>query len=90
MRAEIGQATGQPCPKCGTEIIYNGNYFCPENDWVLDPEKPEATDRVFQACFVGLMKRRYPEILKDVPDVPEAWSLIEEMRVAGVFTGKRR
>jgi hypothetical protein len=63
------QRTGQPCPKCGAEIVYNGNYFCSEYtmpevyapmlmspatcDWAM----PEHS-RLLKKCYEGLMKNR--------------------------------
>lgn len=31
-----GSRTEIPCPKCRKEILYNGNYFCSECEWVFD------------------------------------------------------
>jgi hypothetical protein len=62
------QRTGQSCPKCGAEIVYNGNYFCSEYtipevygldmspatcDWAM-PER----SRLLRKCYEGLMKNR--------------------------------
>lgn len=59
--------TGQACPRCGAEIVYNGNYFCSEwkladehgypgtCDWAL-PENEERA--LFRRCLRGLMKNR--------------------------------
>lgn len=27
--------TGQECPKCSSEVVYNGNYFCSECEWAM-------------------------------------------------------
>ncbi len=61
--------TGQPCPKCGAEIVYNGNYFCSEFvipaldgdgspatcDWAM-PENERGN--LFKNCLAGLTKNR--------------------------------
>jgi hypothetical protein len=60
------QRTGQPCPWCGSEIVYNGNYFCsgytfPEIDkpntcdWAM-PE--DERGKLFDDCLTGLMHNR--------------------------------
>lgn len=47
-----GRFTGVLCPMCGSDVVYNGNYFCVrwsyECDWALSHNeptgKPDAQD----------------------------------------------
>lgn len=55
-----GEPTGVPCPACGTVVVYNGNYYCPETDcWRMTVyENPKRFHPLFSACYEGLMKCR--------------------------------
>lgn len=67
-----GQLTGVPCPKCNTEIVYNGNYFCDawayradaalgECDWALSHgEDGEPIGDVDQMIWKKLKKSYQP------------------------------
>jgi hypothetical protein len=53
-----GDPTEEKCPKCGSTILYNGNYFCKnwnypatENDcdWALPHPQTELVDK--RICF---------------------------------------
>jgi hypothetical protein len=66
--------TGQKCPKCGQEIVYNGNYFC--SGYIISGldsafgDDEEATcdwamseeesdgGELFRRCLDGLMANR--------------------------------
>jgi hypothetical protein len=52
--------TGQPCPDCGHEIVYNGNYFCSQLiiscRWAMG-DGPEF-EGLFRRCYDGLMSNR--------------------------------
>jgi hypothetical protein len=37
-----GDPTGVRCPRCGGEVIYNGNYFC--EYWVWRGQPPRALE----------------------------------------------
>lgn len=42
-------------------IVYNGNYFCVNGDWVLTPEEDGRTDverAIFKRAYAGLMAHR--------------------------------
>jgi hypothetical protein len=64
---EPSSRTGQPCPKCGAEIVYNGNYFCsqfqhsgPKDEWNTCDWAMEQDDDgpLFKRCYSGLMANR--------------------------------
>jgi hypothetical protein len=78
--------TGQKCPKCGEQIVYDGNYRCEGYDegwcdWGMADVGED--DPLFRRCFVGLMKRDYPERLADVPDRIGSFTKVMKMHRSG-------
>lgn len=67
---EPDSRTGQACPNCGEEIVYNGNYFCStygaEGAWTPNPgwcgwamtEDEPDDGAFFKRCYRGLMRNR--------------------------------
>jgi uncharacterized Zn finger protein (UPF0148 family) len=57
--ARDGDPVGIPCPECGVEAVYNGNYFCPECDWGLPGEDLSEEDRAWAVqAYISYMKSR--------------------------------
>jgi hypothetical protein len=52
--------TNETCPKCGLEVVYNGNYFCTDwglndadCDWALPHPPTELVDKQISFRLVG-------------------------------------
>lgn len=55
--------TGVPCPECGHEIVYSGNYYCSQYEgdspacmWAMPDSENE--DPLFKRCLRGLKKNQ--------------------------------
>lgn len=59
------------CPKCSSEIEYDGNYWCSDEDcnWVL-PDSPRSFEdkNAFVVAYVLLMQQTGREPLREVVD----------------------
>ena len=57
---------GSRCPRCSSEVEYDGNYFCSSCTWVL-PEFPRGKDRdAFHVAYVLYMEQNGREPLAEV------------------------
>jgi uncharacterized Zn finger protein (UPF0148 family) len=70
--AEVRQGDlvlGVRCPRCGREeVVYNGNYFCDECDWVMPERRSRTNDHIVKTY---LIQRRAAAIEKDDTDEVE-------------------
>lgn len=57
MISNAGKGTGENCPKCNGEILYNGNHFCEywndTCDWALPHPQTELVDKRISFKLVG-------------------------------------
>ena len=57
---------GSRCPRCNSEMEYDGNYWCSDCPWIL-PEWPRGRDReAFEVAYVLLMQQTGREPLASV------------------------
>lgn len=56
---------GSRCPKCGSPLEYNGNYWCSESrcSYVMPERMTRADKQAFNVAYVLLMKQRNQEPL---------------------------
>lgn len=69
MAEYLGDSVDVPCPDCGGQVVYNGNYFCVEESpdspttgcgWALPSDLPRSQkdEQLFERMYASLMEYR--------------------------------
>ena len=79
---ERGDPTGVPCPRCGAEIVYGGNYLCSrwawrpdaavgECDWALGWDEEGLPASATDLAIWNELRARYDRLRDYLADHPE-------------------